>query len=78
MRRFCSSARGSCERELGRKRDRLMLSDLVSGPHCLTVGVQGWFQKGMEHFSMILTMLVNGEKSSQAKRYRLNLKQEES
>lgn len=66
------------ERELERKKDKLVLSDLVPGLHCLTVGVQEWFQKGTEPFLMMLTMLVNGGKSSQVKRFPLNLKQEES
>lgn len=65
-------------RELARKGDKLAVSNLVPGPHCLTAGAQGWFQKRTEPFSTMLTMLVSGGKSSQAKRFPLNLKHVES
>lgn len=58
--------------------DKPVLSHLVAGLHSRTVGVQGEFQKGTERFLMMLTMLVNGGKSSQVERFPLNLKQEES
>lgn len=61
-----------------RRRDRLVLSDLVPGLHYLTAEVQGWFQKATEAFLMMLTMLVSGGKCSRVKRFPLNLKHEES
>lgn len=74
---FLFPAPAPCEEELG-ERHRLLLSDLVPGLHCLTAGVQGEFQKGTGHFSMTLTMSASGGKSSQVKRFPLNLKHVES
>lgn len=69
---------GFCSQLCVTKRDNLVLSDLVPGLHSLTAGAQGYFQKGTEHFLMMLTTLVNGGKSSRVKRFPLNLKLEES
>lgn len=62
----------------GARQEDDLSSDLIPGLHCLTAGVPGWFQKGMELFWTMPTMSVSGEKSSRVKRFLLNLKPEES
>lgn len=70
---FLFPAPAPSEEELG-DRHRLALSDLIPGLHCRTAGVQGEFQKGTGRFSMTLTRSASGGKSSQVKRFPLNLK----